>query len=109
MVFYYKNEYWDTDKLVYIMGYGYESRGSSSWYAVKKKEIVLGYAKLKCKQGIIKSVHFDYNFGQSFVTGFTVEITSAGKSLYEEYQSGDVIVSHSHVKARKMYENSLHK
>ena len=58
-------------------------------------------ATIKCKKGTIINIYMDYNHGQSFVSGFDINVPSYQFRL----NSNKVIFAESPQKARKKYDD----
>ena len=102
MEFYCNGKTHDTDKYLYVVGITYERNGS--WYPFKKGDSFYGPKDIiKCKQGTIKRIYMDYNYGQSFVKGFDIEVPSYDLSL----DRNKVVFAESPQKARKKYDDMV--
>lgn len=100
MEFYWKGKTYDTDKHVYVVGRTYGRQ--ESWYSYDKGDPFYDSNDIiKCKQGTIKHIYMDYNHGQSFVSGFDIEVPSYDYRL----DSNKVVFAESPIKARQLYED----
>lgn len=100
MKFYWKGKTYDTDKHVYVAGYMYDRK--SNWIPFDRENIknYPGFI-IKCKEGTINRLYIDYNHGQSFVSGFDINVPS----YYHRLDSNKVIFAESPIKARQLYED----
>lgn len=101
MQFYYGGKTWDTDKPVYVVG---RLHKGESWFPLRYDWASNGdwigdwIGAVKCKQGTIRNIHIDYNFGQSFVCDFEICVPPYGVAL----SVSKVIVTETPHNAKKM-------
>lgn len=101
MKFLFNGETYDTDKHLFVVGRTYDK---VSWYSYHKGDSFYeSNATIKCKKGTIISIYMDYNHGQSFVSGFDINVPSYQFRL----NSNKVIFAESPQKARKKYDDMV--
>lgn len=101
MKFLFNGETYDTDKHLFVVGRTYDK---VSWYSYDKGDSFYeSNTIIKCKKGTIKRIYIDYNHGQSFVSGFDINVPS----YHFRLNSNKVIFAESPQKARKKYDDMV--